>query len=156
MPKHRLSRTKHRAMVRDVLEGRHDLASLAEAYSLTHGELAEWAAQRSVQRCLTGLCALADLQTQLMLSRFRQVAANKLIRQAGGEDGELSPEQSRKACVDLLRIELKRAEGPAGDERKVATERGGGASMSWQVASIRRAMRAGRADTDRRRLEVLP
>jgi hypothetical protein len=41
------------------------------------------------------------MQTQLILSRYRLSAAAKLLELAQG-DGELA----RKACVDLLRLEL--------------------------------------------------
>jgi hypothetical protein len=50
---------------------------------------------------------LADLQTQLMLSRYRLVAVTKLIQQATQQE-DVSAEQARKACADLLKLDLTR------------------------------------------------
>lgn len=95
-------------MVRDIFESRSDLAGLAERHGLEPGDLAAWIALDENRRCLSGLCLLADFQTQLMLSRYRQVAVTELIKQAtgGGDDGHVSTEQARKACVDLLKADL--------------------------------------------------
>ncbi len=97
------------AMLRDVFEAKHDLSGLAQQYGLDPDELAGWANEAVTREVLQGLCVLADLQTQLMLSRYRQLAVTELIRQAtgGGEDDAVSAEQARKACVDLLRADLK-------------------------------------------------
>ena len=107
------TRQKRRELIADVFEARRDLSGLAEAHRLSPADLAAWVGEPEVQRCLTGLCLLADLQTQLMLSRYRQVAVGELIKQAsgGGDDGSaVSVEQARKACVDLLKADLKRAD----------------------------------------------
>ena len=111
-----ISRRTHVALFRDIFEARHDLAGLAESHRLPPEALAAWIERDANRAVLQGLCTLADLQTQLMLSRFRQLAVNELIRQATGgtpaqgddEPGQpVSPEQARKACVDLLRADLK-------------------------------------------------
>lgn len=106
-----LSRRRAGEMLRDIFEARHDLNGLAEAYGLTPSDLAAWANEDENRDVLHGLCVLADLQTQLMLSRYRQLAVTELIRQAtgkaGDDGGSVSPEQARKACVDLLRADLK-------------------------------------------------
>ena len=122
------TRQKRRALIADVFEARRDLTGLAEAHRLSPADLAEWINEPANQRCLAGLCLLADLQTQLMLSRYRQVAVSELIKQAsgGGEDeAAVSVEQARKACVDLLKADLKRAELPDA-LAAVAEAKGGG------------------------------
>ncbi len=143
----RISGRSAAAMLRDIFEARHDLAGLAEAYGLDPAELASWANDEHNRTVLQGLCVLADLQTQLMLSRYRQLAVAELIRQAnGGEDEEgqatVSPEQARRACVELLRADLKpisatgrasqggdaEADDPATDLRKLRAAIYGGAS----------------------------
>lgn len=135
----KMSKKKRDELIADVFEARRDLSGLAEAHRMSPDELADWIAQDENQRCLSGLCLLADLQTQLMLSRYRQVAVTELIKQAsgGGEDESgVSVEQSRKACVDLLKADLKRAEVGA---NPAATHDDEFTAMQ-EVASIRAAL----------------
>ncbi len=96
------------ALMRELARAEHDVLTLGERHGLGLSELSAWAAQPETQRTVAGLCLLADLQTQLLLSRYRLVAATRLVGQATGRDESLSPEQVRKACVDLLKIELDR------------------------------------------------
>lgn len=136
-----MSKRKRERLIADVFEARRDLSGLAEAHKLSPDELADWIGQEENQRCLTGLCLLADLQTQLMLSRYRQVAVTELIKQASGEGGAsggegVSVEQSRKACVDLLKADLKRAEVQVHSAAAADDE----ASAMQEVASIRAAL----------------
>ncbi|MEM6457879.1 MAG: hypothetical protein AAF710_00645 [Planctomycetota bacterium] len=105
----KLSKKQRAALIADVFEARRDLTGLADAHRLTPDDLAEWIGRAENHRTLTDLCRLADLQTQLMLSRYRQVAVSELIKQASGGD-ETSAEQARKACVDLLKTDLRRAD----------------------------------------------
>ncbi|MEM8782470.1 MAG: hypothetical protein AAGE65_06380 [Planctomycetota bacterium] len=102
----KLTASRAKAMLRDIFEARHDLSGLAEVYDQTPEQLSAWANDAGNRAVLRGLCELADLQTQLMLSRYRQLAVGELIRQATGEDERVTPEQARKACVDLLRADL--------------------------------------------------
>jgi len=104
----KFTKKRQAALIRDIFNANHDVVALADAHSLTASELAEWIGEAGNQRCLSGLCVLADLQTQLMLSRYRLVAVTKLIRQATQQE-EVSAEQARKACADLLKLDLKRA-----------------------------------------------
>jgi len=96
-------------LIRDLLDGKNDIVDLAAKYGVTADELAAWIAEPANQRCLAGLCTLADVQTQLMLSRWRHHAANRLIRYATAEESPAA--LARRACVDLLKLEMKRAEG---------------------------------------------
>lgn len=106
----RISAKRRQALVRDIFNAEHDVVALAQAHGLSPDELARWANSAENRQCLTGLCALADTQTQLLLSRYRLLAASRLIRLATQEDASASADVARKACVDLLRLDLKRAE----------------------------------------------
>lgn len=97
------------ALLEDLASAEHDILSLAERHGLSLGGLVDWACRPQTLRTVAGLCLLADAQTQLLLSRYRLVAATRLIAQATAEPDTLSPEQVRKACVDLLKTELSRA-----------------------------------------------
>ena len=108
-------------LIMDLARAEHDILSFAKAHDLSLDDLVDWASEEKTQRTLAGLCVLADAQTQLLLSRYRLVAATRLIGQATAEDENLSAEQVRKACVDLLKTELIRAaslgmEQPESDE----------------------------------------
>ena len=97
-------------MLVDLARAEHDILSFAKVHDLSLDALVDWASEPKTRRLLSGLCVLADAQTQLLLSRYRLVAATRLIGQATAEDETLSAEQVRKACVDLLKTELTRAE----------------------------------------------
>jgi len=78
--------------------------ALAEAMGLNISELIEWSVRPDIARLLHGAIRLSDLHVQMLLCKFRTNAALHLINIASqGEPSELS----RKACVDLLRTELK-------------------------------------------------
>ncbi|MEM9881710.1 MAG: hypothetical protein AAF800_02185 [Planctomycetota bacterium] len=136
----KLSKKQRAALIADVFEARRDLTGLAETHRLTPDDLAEWIGQTRNHQTLAGLCRLADLQTQLMLSRYRQVAVSELIKQASGAD-ETTAEQARKACVDLLKTDLRRADTPAS-----ASITADEASSAYrEAASIRDALFGGDA-----------
>lgn len=103
-------------MIRDIINAEHDLLALSEAHRLKPDVLAKWIEQPENQQCLLGLCQLADVQTQVLLSRYRMLAAGRLIRLATNEDGSVKDDVARRACVDLLRVDMKRATvDPAGE-----------------------------------------
>lgn len=110
----RLSARRRGALLRDIFNAEHDVVALAEAHGLTPDALAAWAADAGNRQCLAGLCVLADVQTQLLLSRYRLLAATRLIRLATEEAEGVKPDDVRRACVDLLRLDLKRAGGAGG------------------------------------------
>ena len=116
MSMRKFSAKRRRSLIRDVFNAEHDVVALAEAHGLSPDELAQWAGRTENQQCLTGLCMLADMQTQLLLSRYRLLAASRLIRLATQEEESASADVARRACVDLLRLDLKRAEGRPADE----------------------------------------
>ena len=124
-----VGRNKQAALVQDLLEARLDVVELAQRHRLSPQELSAWGRVGENQQCVSGLCRLADLQAQFLLSRYRLLAVTQLIKQATqqADDGEaVSSEQARKACVDLLRADLQvRDLGPAEpEEAKVPPLRG--------------------------------
>lgn len=104
--------TRYHKLLDDILMARHDLHGLAQAHGFSATQLARWIGKPANQKTLAGLCLLADYQTQLLLSRYRSLAATRLIKLAG-EEGDGSAETARKACGDLLRLDLKRTEAIA-------------------------------------------
>ena len=101
-------------LLEKVYEGRLSLEELAEETGLSLSDLARWAAAPGNVRLLDGLVRLADVRAQMMISRYRTNAAAQLVQIAtGGEPNDLA----RKACVDLLRTELRLAR----EERRTAT-----------------------------------
>ena len=111
----KIGKERQASLIRDIFNANHDVVALAEAHRLSPADLADWIDEPTNQRCLSGLCVLADLQTQLMLSRYRLIAVTKLIRQATQQE-DVSAEQARKACADLLKLDLKRAAAAEADE----------------------------------------
>ena len=109
MPR-KIGAKRHRALLRDVFQAEHDVVALAEAHGLSPDDLAHWANGAANQRHLAGLCMLADTQTQLLLSRYRLLAAGRLAQLANQQKESTSDDVARKAAVDLLRLDLKRAE----------------------------------------------
>ncbi|MFN3166029.1 MAG: hypothetical protein ACE37H_03080 [Phycisphaeraceae bacterium] len=98
-----------RALLDDLASAEYDVLSLARRHGLSLDALIAWADRPETRRALSGLCVLADAQAQLLLSRYRLAAATRLIAQVTAEADALPAEQVRKACVDLLKIELSRA-----------------------------------------------
>ena len=102
---------RREALVRDILTAEHDLVTLLSTHDLEPRQVADWIAETDNRQLLLRLCALADIQTQLLLSRYRAVAADRLLRLATLEQGDAKEaEIARRACVDLIRLDLKRAE----------------------------------------------
>ncbi len=116
--------TRSKRLIRDLVAAEHDLIELGQLHRLTPDDLARWIADPTNQQTLAGLCRLADLQTQILLSRYRLLAASRLIRLATGDEGDgeeksggssggscgRGSDVARRACVDLLKLDLKRAD----------------------------------------------
>lgn len=111
MPR-RISAKKRAALIHDLIHADFDLTELHSKYSLSPDSLSQWVQDEQNHRCLAGLCVLADIQTQLLLSRYRLIAAGRLIDMATHppEDTKSGLDVSRRACVDLLKLELPRAD----------------------------------------------
>lgn len=111
MPR-KISAKKRAALIRDLIHADLDLTTLHSKYGLSPDSLSQWVQDETNHRTLTGLCVLADIQTQLLLSRYRLIAAGNLIDMASNpHDGSKSGQDTaRRACVDLLKLELPRAD----------------------------------------------
>lgn len=106
-----IGQRKRDALIHDLIHADFDLTTLRSKYHLSPDSLAQWVQEDENRRCLTGLCVLADIQTQLLLSRYRLIAAGRLIDMATHppDDGKSGLDIARRACVDLLKLELPRA-----------------------------------------------
>ncbi|MCC7409489.1 MAG: hypothetical protein IT442_15605 [Phycisphaeraceae bacterium] len=126
-------------MIEDLLGAKEDLVELGKRHGMTVEELAGWILEGENHRVLRGICVLADMQTQVMLSRFRLAAAERLIALAmSREGGEESLDVARRACVDLLKMELKRAEQGVEGEGELAEEMEVGETSAARRAAYRR------------------
>ncbi|MEX2672545.1 MAG: hypothetical protein WD294_10585 [Phycisphaeraceae bacterium] len=103
MPRPFKNDTRQARLLMRIYEAEQDPRSVAEGFDMTLEELAKWAGQQRTMHALKGLRLVADMQTQLILSRYRLTAAARLVQLANQDD---SGELARKACVDLLKTEL--------------------------------------------------
>jgi len=136
---------KREQLILDLISGDRDLLTLAAEHKLKPDALAAWVHQETNRQCLSGLCLLADLQTQVLLSRYRLLAATRLIRLATGEesDEKNARDTARRACVDLLKLDLKRADAQAlpPDER---TDHALAAGLDWLERAVQPTQAQGR------------
>ncbi|MHB1158118.1 MAG: hypothetical protein ACYC26_14930 [Phycisphaerales bacterium] len=79
-----------------------DLHEIAGTMKVSLAELSELASDRMFRRTLRRLCALGNMRSRLMTSRYRVHAAAKLVALVGEGEGEVA----RKASVDLLKMGL--------------------------------------------------
>lgn len=86
-----------------LMAGEIDPAELARDVGMSLRELIAWSARPDIATLLAGAIRLSDLRVQMLLCKFRTNAALHLIGIASQKEPS---ETSRKACVDLLRIEL--------------------------------------------------
>lgn len=117
------------ALLRDLLDARGDLGTLASAHSITLCDLAQWASDENNFHLLDGICRLADMQAQVLMSRYRLAATGRLIQMATEQEPS---ELSRKACVDLLKLDVRPT-----DKRHVVDEAEDD-DTSLDVTSLRR------------------
>ncbi|MCC7145139.1 MAG: hypothetical protein IT443_01700 [Phycisphaeraceae bacterium] len=106
----RIGVKRRERLIADILGAQHDLVALGKKHRLRPEVLASWVSMPGNHQVLRGLCLLADLQTQVLLSRYRLLAATRLIKLATDESAEGSADVARRACVDLLRLDLKRVD----------------------------------------------
>ena len=102
-----------RDLLADLLADPRDPLALAEKHHLTLDQLARWIDEPRNHRTLAALCLLADFQVQLLLARYRLSAAGRLIALACDAEATASADVARRACVDLLKLDL--AERPRDD-----------------------------------------
>lgn len=104
-PERRSARSgRSRAMRRDLAAGVSDLHELAERHRVTRVQMARWAARPRQSEMIEQLQRLADRRTALLIATSRADAALMLRRIALIEE-TAAGEVTRKACVDLLKLE---------------------------------------------------
>ncbi len=96
--------SQHEALVADIFNHCHDVSALADRHGMTLADLAGWANQPGHLDALAKLTDLADMQTQVLLSRSRMSVVARLIELSGYAQ---SRELARKASVDLLKLDLR-------------------------------------------------
>lgn len=101
MSRHAIPATRTERLMRALYEAQQDLDELARAEKLTLTRLSNWANDAETVAALDGLCRLNDVRAQLLVSRYRTLAAARLFELA---KDEAAGELARKACVDLLKV----------------------------------------------------
>ena len=96
-------------LITDIVAALHDPTELSKAHNLSLDDLAVWISDPINRRALHGVCVLSDLQAQVLLSRYRLHAAGRLIKLATEDEPGMSRDVARRACVDLLKMDLKHA-----------------------------------------------
>ena len=131
--KRTISRKLSERLVTLLAEGNHSAIDLAREHDLSLLAVAKWAARPENVELLSGLVRLSNVRAQIVLSQYRTSAAAKLIEHAmNGESGDIS----RKACVDLLKIDL-----PIFREEPVPGSNPGDRPAPVSSAAVRRAFR---------------
>ncbi len=102
-PKNKLTIEKSAKLLRLLCEAQTDILDLAAQEKLSYSKLTAWADDHDTQKILDGICRLHDLRAQLLVSRYRTLAAARLFELA---KEEAAGETARKACVDLLNASL--------------------------------------------------
>lgn len=100
----RVSRAIHRRLIEQLVHGERSPSELADEHEISLERLAKWSSDPANARVLAALSHLSDIRTQMLLSRYRANAAVQLINIATASQ---PTELSRKACVDLLKADLK-------------------------------------------------
>jgi hypothetical protein len=99
-------------LLEELCEGELGPRDLAAALGLTLADLARWVMLPDNAVLLDGLLRLADARTAMVIARYRANAAAVLINIATQHERDDRPDDlARKACVDLLNVETRRASG---------------------------------------------
>ncbi|MCC6907469.1 MAG: hypothetical protein IT430_05965 [Phycisphaerales bacterium] len=101
MTKNTVPSTRTERLMKALYEAQQDLDELARKEKMTLTRLAGWANNADTIAALDGLCRLNDVRAQLLVSRYRTLAAARLFELA---KDEAAGELARKACVDLLKV----------------------------------------------------
>lgn len=124
MRKTRVSREVARTLEEGLLNGE-DVGEMLARLKVGSESFRRWLNSPGVLGRLAARCLSEDLQTALVISRYRPLAASRLGEMAIKQDGG---EMTRRACVDLLRVDLTRAAADlagvvaAGGKRKRSKE----------------------------------
>ncbi len=100
------------AIAEDLCRPELSLADVGARHDLSPASLARWAACDANARLLHDLATLIERRSRVLTARARERALRSLLRLASDED---HAETARKACVDLLNLELPPAASPCAD-----------------------------------------
>jgi hypothetical protein len=96
-------RSKRRRLIERLAHADGTPTQLADDLGVTLERLITLAQDNRTREALDGLATLEDIRARMLLARVRTSIVGRLIALAGNEEaGELS----RKACVDLLKLNL--------------------------------------------------
>jgi hypothetical protein len=98
LPPERLSQ-----LLSELADGDRTPADLASRFGISEEALFEHALSDSVRRHLASRAQLRELRAQMLLSRFR---ANVVLQLVTIATAETPTELARRACVDLLTLQL--------------------------------------------------
>ena len=98
------SRAAERALIERLVRADLTVTELAQEHGLSLEELAAWISSPVTTEVIQGLIRLSNLRTQMLLSQFRAQAAIQLM---GIASAESETDITRKACVDLIKADVK-------------------------------------------------
>lgn len=98
-------------LTEQLFNGNCDLQRWIRDHQMTLEELAAMAKDEQMMQTLRNLRRLADEQTRMLISRCRVAAVDKLLKIIEKGEGEVA----RRACVDLLKLEMSLETRAGGD-----------------------------------------
>jgi len=98
MGKNKKKQTLRQLLVPDV-----DVAELEDTLGLKLEQVSLWALDEQTQNEVEGLMRWLDMQTQIMIARYRLAAVARLYDLVNTAKNE---ETARRACLDLLKTNL--------------------------------------------------
>ena len=127
-----VGKANHDRLIAQFAQADRTVTDIAQELGLDLSQLAAWVGDPATLSTLERLARLADIHAQMVVSRYRANAAAQLIQIATAKEPS---ELSRKACVDLLAVNLNAFDrAPADDASRPTT-----ASPRGEAA-IRRAL----------------
>ncbi|QNN23017.1 hypothetical protein HED60_12310 [Planctomycetales bacterium ZRK34] len=98
-----LSDRKRKQTLRQLLEADVDVASLEKTLGLRLEEVATWSLDEKTHAQVEGLLRWLDMQTQVMIGRYRIAAVARLYELATQQE---NMETARRAAAELLKTNL--------------------------------------------------
>ncbi len=112
---------KHDPLIRDLFESDQDIVKVANQHDLSLELLAAWVGEPAIQRRLNSLRYLSQTQKRMINSRWCPTAMTRLSLMAQGQDEKQKPDDTRRACVDLLRLDAEANDENLDDDPIVPT-----------------------------------
>jgi hypothetical protein len=105
-----MASTRRERLYQALYDSQRDLGEVAKGEHMSLSHLADWANESDTIGALEGLCRLNDARAQMLVSRYRTLAAARLFELAKSDEGG---ELARRACVDLLKVSLEMGQADA-------------------------------------------